>query len=227
MLLIAEGGPAEAMTRLAMPARDAPAGRITICELTVRLRPSDRNSVGKALHVVALAGANRFGMFFTAGGGLHVRIVYLSGAASGGGEELVRFIRNLQQADLLPERLNLSKAVAAVWHPPGGAALEMETHTAKRTLLIGTSGGFASAMTGATLAPSIYSAIAAADVADRALRSDKLQETLAEFKNQWRDTLADRIRPPGTSMQMMLPMALTNKAMTARFAKAFLYGENI
>ncbi len=227
VLMIAEGEPSEVMSRLAIPARDAPDGRITICELTVRLRPSDRNSIDKALHVVALAGANQFGMFFTAGGGLHVRIVYLAGSGSHGAEELVRFIRNLQQADALPERLNLSKATAAVWHPPGGVALEMETHIAKRTLLIGTAGGFASAMTGATLDPSIHSAMAAADVADRALRSNRLQETLADFKDQWRDTLAGRIRPPETSLQMMLPMALTNKTMTARFAKAFLHGENI
>ncbi len=233
LLLVAEGGPSEAMSRLSMPARNAPAGKVTICELTVRLRPSDRKSIDKDVHIVAFAGGEQFGMFFQTSSGLHVRIVYLAEAASHGAEELVRFIRNLQQAGLIPESMDLSKATAAVWHPPGAAALEMDTHTAKRSLLIGTAGGFASAITGATLAPSILSALVAADVADRALRSpqdaarDRLQETLADFKDQWRDTLADRIRPPGTSLQMMLPMALTNKAMTARFAKAFLYGENI
>lgn len=233
LLLVAEGRPSEAMSRLSMPARNAPAGRVTICELTVRLRPTDRKDIDKDMHIAAFAGGERFGVFFQTGGGLHVRIVHLAEAASRGAEELVRFIRNLQQAGLLPERLNLSKATAGVWRPPGGAALEMDTHIAKRSLLIGTAGGFASAMTGATLAPSILSALVAADVADRALRSpqgaarDRLQETLADFKDQWRDALADRIRPPGTSLQMMLPIALTNKAMTARFAKAFLYGENI
>ncbi len=227
VLLIAHGQPSEVVASLGISARTAPKGRMTVCGLDASLPRRLQSSLDNAMHIAALAGANRFGTFFRAGNLLHVRIVYLAGAASHGSGELVRFIRNLQQADLLPERLNLSKATAAVWYPPGGAALEMDTHTAKRTLLIGTAGGFASAMTGATLAPSIYSAMAAADVADRALKSDRLQETLAEFKDQWRDTIAGSIRPPGTSLQMMLPMALANKAMTARFAKAFLYGESI
>ncbi|MDY7009852.1 MAG: FAD-dependent oxidoreductase [Planctomycetota bacterium] len=227
VLLIADGRPSEVMNRLAMPQRETPAGQLTICELTVPLRSPEQKSMDKDVHIVAFAGGERFGMFFQGGGGLHVRIINLVKTGSHSAEELVGFTGKIQRAGLVPESLNLSKASAGLWRPPGGAALEMDTHTAKRTLLIGTAGGFASAMTGATLAPSILSALVAADVADRALRSDLLQETLSEFEDQWRDTLADRIRPPGTSLQMMLPMALTNKAMTARFAKAFLNGENI
>ncbi len=254
VLLIAQGSPADAIADLTMPIQSAPAGRLAVCALDIPLPPSLRRKPDKTLHVVAPSeglsraesGVARFGMFFQVGGVLHVRIVFTVDSASAhsrqhqadGGGKIVQFVRNLQQAGMLPAssgpaKLNLSKAAAAVWHPPGGSALEMETHLAKRTLLIGTAGGFASAMSAATLAPSIISAMIAADVANRALRSpqdashDRLQETLSEYKDQWRDTLADRIRPPGTSIRMMLPMALTNKAMTARFAKAFLYGENI
>lgn len=67
----------------------------------------------------------------------------------------------------------------------------------------------------------------AADVADRALRSSAVQDTLAEYKQQWRGPLADRIRPLGTSLQMLVPMILSNKAMAERFARAILHGENI
>ncbi len=226
VLLIARGSPAEAIAEIGISAQTAPEGQMTICGLDVPL-PSPARKTPNALHVAAISGAERFGMFFQAGSALHVRIVYLSGAASNGGEELVQFIRDLQQAELVDANLDLSRSRASAWRPPGGEALDMETHTAKRTLLIGTAGGFASAMTGATLDASIRSAIVSADVADRALCSDRFQETLAEFKDKWRNTLAGNIRPPGTSLQMMMPMALANKAMTARFAKAFLYGENI
>jgi flavin-dependent dehydrogenase len=226
VLLIAHDSPAEAIAEAGISMQSAPKERMTVCGLDVPL-PSSRRKTPSALHIAAISGAERFGMFFQAGNALHVRIVYLAGAASNGGEELVRLIQNLQQAELVDKNLDLSRATASLWHPPGGEALDMETHTAKRTLLIGTAGGFASAMTGATLDASIRSALVAADVAGRALRSDRLQETLSEFKDQWRDTIAGNIRPPGTSIQMMLPMALTNKAMTTRFAKAFLHGENI
>ncbi len=226
VLLIAQGSPADAIAEAGISMQSAPKERMTVCGLDVPLPSSARKTPG-ALHVAAISGGQRFGMFFRAGSVLHVRIVYLAGAASNGGEELVRFIRDLQQAELVDANLDLSRSTALAWRPPGGEALDMETHTAKRTLLIGTAGGFASAMTGATLDASIRSALVAADVAGRALKSDRFQETLSEFKDQWRDTLAGNIRPPGTSIQMMLPMALTNKAMTARFAKAFLYGENI
>lgn len=227
VLLVAAGRPSEIMNSLAIPGQNAPEGRVTIGELAVRLRPADRKSMDKDVHIVAFAEGERFGMFFQGACDLHVRIIHLVGGDSHSAAAVVRFIRGLQQADLLPKTLDLSKATAGLWHPPGGAALEMDTHTAKRTLLLGTAGGFASAMTGATLGPAIISALVAADVADRALRSNRLQETLADFKDQWRETLAGCIRPPGMPLQMMLPMAMTNKTMTARFAKAFLYGQSI
>ncbi len=237
LLLIAQDAPLEAMTTLAMPLRGVPSAGMTVWGVDVPLGGRRRPPLDDALHAVAFDRADRLGMFFVAGDVLHVRIVAGRtdggggeggrGEAPGGAEALGGLIARLQQAGLLPGRLRLGRASAATWHPPGGAALEMETHLAKRTLLVGTAGGFASAMSGQTIDPSVRSALVAAEVAHRALRSSGVQEALNGYKKQWRDPLADRIRPPGTSLRMLMPMVLSNKAMAARFARALLYGENL
>lgn len=238
LLLIAQDRPAEVIARLALPARSVPVGQITVCGLDI---PAGRARLDKALHVVARpGGAERLGMFFGAGRVLHVRILSIAPAAAGRTAEpakpasegqlieaLGQLVASLQGGGLLPARLSLSKATAAIWRPPGGVALELETHLAKRSLLIGTAGGFASAMSGQTLDPSVRSALVAADVVDRALRSKRLQEALAEYKRKWRNKLADRIRAPGTSLKMLLPIVFANKTMANRFARALLYGESL
>ena len=65
----------------------------------------------------------------------------------------------LQAAELVPAKLSLGRARGAVWLPPAGVALELETHVAKRCLLIGTAGGFTEAVTGQTLAVLLLSAL--------------------------------------------------------------------
>ncbi len=233
LLLIAQDSPAEVMAKLNLPARAVPTGRLTIWGVDVPLRgQSQRDELDDLLHVVAFENADRLGMFFRAGDVLHVRILAHQPeaqppAAGGGADALGELIGGLQHAGLLPPRLNLARASAARWRPPGGVALELETHLAKRTLLVGTAGGFASAMSGQTLDAGVRSALVAADVADRALRSGAVQDALADYKKQWRGPLADRIRPTGTSLRMLMPMVLSNQAMTARFARALLYGEGL
>jgi flavin-dependent dehydrogenase len=177
--------------------------------------------------VVAFGGTDMMGVFFAVGGLLHVRIISAAFAPPATIDSLVKLISGLQGKDLIEGRLELNKAKAAIWHPPGGMALELEMHTAKRTMLVGTAGGFASATTGQTLDPSVRSALVAADVADKALHSRKVQEAIWQYKNQWREKLAQRIRPSGTSLQMLLPMVLSNKAIMGKFAKAFLYGKSL
>ena len=248
VLLIAQDSPAEVMARLNLSSRTVPAGQLTVWGLDVPLARGRRGGLDNALHVVTFGQAERLGMFFRAGDVLHCRIVFndpqakaaaarhahlagpgRSGAPDppGGPDALAQMIGDLQRSQLLPAKLSLARAVAAMWQPPGGVALELETHLAKRTLLTGTAGGFAASLTGQTLDPTVRSALVAANVAHRALASPNIQDALAEYKQQWRDPLADRIRPPGTSLQMLTPMVLSNKAMAARFARAMLYGEHL
>ncbi|KKM21796.1 hypothetical protein LCGC14_1631870, partial [marine sediment metagenome] len=172
LLLIAQDGPAEVLTRLRLPARSVPAGTMTLCGLDAQCpRGAAQRSLQGELHVVALDKGSRFGMFFAAGSVLHVRIVSGQAHAPTGPEELAGLIARAQAAGILPERLSLAKARGAIWRPPGGVALELETHLAKRTLLVGSAGGFASALTGQTFDPTVRSAMVAADVAHKALRA--------------------------------------------------------
>jgi flavin-dependent dehydrogenase len=224
VLLICQDDPDAVMTELIMPLRISHVEELSACGLDV---PVPRTSKTGALHLVTYGSHEQMGMFFQNKGLLHVRMLSADRMEPAGVEQLSHFIAQLQQAKLLPEKLNLAKAAAAIWHPPGGVALELETHLAKRTLLVGTAGGFVSVLSGQSIDPSIRSAVVAAEVTHKALRSKQVQETLAEYKRHWRDELSDRIRLPGTSLKMLLPIIYSNKAMAAKFARTLLYGAPI
>ena len=226
LLLICQGSPFEIITDLRLPVGNVPRGRLSVCGLDAPLPAgSVRNNLGKVLHVINYGAGERFGVFFAAGPTLHVRLI-AAGTSAPTPAELGELLSRLQANGLAPGKLGAVRMSGAFWRPPGGVALELETHLTKRTLLVGTAGGFVSAMTGQTLDPSVRSAMVAAAIAEKALKSRQPQDVLAAYKSQWRDKLADRIRPTGTSLQMLMPMVLANKAMTRRFARAFLYGEN-
>ena len=228
MLLIAQGRPSDIISELALPVRTVPHGSLTVAALDVPLTdPGAAAQVGKALHVVQLPERTELGMYFAAGETLHVRVVSSSPAAGTRAAELSKMLADLQGADLLPGRLPLGRARGAVWHPPAGVALELETHVAKRCLLIGTAGGFVEAVTGQTLVASVRSALLGAEAARDALKAKDCQEALMSFKTVWRRSLADFIRPPNTSLQMLLPLLFANKRIIGRFTAALLEGKNI
>jgi len=227
LLLIAQDGPAEVLTALNLSTRLVPAGGITACGLDVPLPGAAAKELAGAIHVVAVEGAERLGVFFAAGPVLHVRVISTNGSDPVRVSDLSALVVRLQGAGALPGRLDLAKASAAVWNPPGGIALDLETFVAKRTLLVGTAGGFVSAIAGQSLDATIRSAMIAADVAARAIDAAQPQDVLGEYKTQWRDAIAERIRPTGTSLRMLGPMVLSNRAMTERFARTLLTGQNL
>jgi len=228
ILLVAQGQPADIISELALPMRTVPHGALMVAALDVPLASAaEAKQVGDALNVVGLPERTELGMYFVVGRTLHVRVVSSSPAAGTRAAELSTLLANLQAAELVPAKLALGRAGGAVWHPPAGVALELETHVAKRCLLLGTAGGFCEAVTGQTLAASVRSALLGADAARAALATDDCQEALMRFKNVWRRSLADFIRPPNTSLQMLLPLLFANKRIIGRFTAALLEGKNI
>jgi len=228
ILLVAQGRPSDIISELALPMRTVPRGELTMAALDVPLStPADAKRVGKALNIVELPERTELGMYFAVGQTLHLRVISSSPAAGTRAAELSSMLAALQAAELVPAKLPLGRARGAVWLPPAGVALELETHVAKRCLLIGTAGGFSEAVTGQTLAASVRSALLAADVAKKALDSDDCQDALMHFKTVWRQSLADFIRPPNTSLQMLLPLLFANKRIIGRFTAALLEGKNI
>lgn len=228
VLMIAQGSPFDVLGDLAMPVRTAPRSSFVAAALDVPL-PSKAaaRKIAGALHVVELKERSEMGMFFVADGTLHLRVISSSVATGTRAAELSGLVAGLQKAGVLPADLALNRARGAVWYPPAGEALELETHVAKRCMLVGTAGGFADTITGQTLAPSVRSAIIAADIAAAALDSADIQDAMMRFKTEWRKTLADYLRPPSTSLHMLLPLLFVNSRIVSKFTRALLYGENI
>ncbi|NBB94460.1 MAG: hypothetical protein GVY16_01810 [Planctomycetes bacterium] len=226
-LLICQGRPASAMAMLSQQARRSPLPPMTCVGLDVPLGTNTSADLHSTLHVVERPERSEYGMFFLGEKDLHLRIISTSAAAGNRAEELSGMLRGLQEADVLPGDLQIGKARGALWHPTAGAALELESHEAKRTLLAGSAGGFAESASGHTILPDVYSCLLAADTVDRALKGKNVQNELMTFRKTWRKELAEYLRPPTTSLQMLLPLLFVNKRIVTRFTRSLLYGEEI
>jgi len=226
LLLNVNGSPSEALAALSQPGRTAPQSILTVAGLDVPVTRKAPATRLHALHVVELPERTELGMFFIMGNMAHLRVVSSSKASGTRAAELSTMLKTLQEGGLLGQ-LALGKAKGGVWYPPAGAALELEAHVAKRCLLAGTAGGFADSITGQTLAPTVQSALLAAQVALAALKNDKTQEALMHFKTSWRQAMADSLRPPSTSLQMLLPLLFVNKRILPKFTRTLMRGESI
>jgi len=227
LLIVAQSRPNDVLGELAMPLRTVPNATLVAAGVDVPLRARSARSLAGALHVVELPERSELGAFFAVRDMLHLRVISNSPASGTRVAELSSMVARLQQARLIPADLALGRATGAVWRPPAGVALELETHVAKRCLLAGTAGGFAESITGQALAPSVRSALLAAKVAAEALKARDVQGELMKFKTVWRRSLADSLRPPNTSLHMLLPLLFVNERIVAKFTRALLYGENI
>jgi flavin-dependent dehydrogenase len=129
--------------------------------------------------------------------------------------------------------VDLAKAAAgaAIVPSPAGAALDIESHVGKHTLVIGDAGGFVAAASNEGIYPALWSAKIAADVLDEALTASAAggssQDVLMTFDSRWRLPMADYLRSPHTDIQFLLPLIFSNQPMADRMAAAFFSGENI
>ena len=233
-LMVAQNHPTDVLNELGQPARGAIPQALNIVGLDIPLTeepegkiPAWAKKISKALNIVQMPQRTELGMFFICDKKLHVRII--SSAAMQGAKtaELSNMLAKLQKNGTLGEGLILKKAAGAVWRPLAGGALEQEVHEAKRTLLIGSAGGFAQSVTGHDLLPSMKSAVIASDIIIKALTSKTPQDTLSEFTPSWRAELADYLRPPNTSLPMLVPLLFVNEKIVSKFTGAVIKGENI
>jgi flavin-dependent dehydrogenase len=125
--------------------------------------------------------------------------------------------------------LDLSPAAhkAVVIRSPAAAALDMDSHVGKHTLLIGDAGGFISAASNEGIYPAMWSAKLAAKAIDAALQSDVTQDQLMGFDTLWRTQMADHLRSPHTDIRFLMPLIFQNQPMADRMAAAFFFGENL
>lgn len=227
LLLVAQNSPDHVLNTLAISAVGVAASTILAAALDLPLPASRAGETTCQLHVIQPRRRGELAMFFPAGKMLHVRILRNADSESQHAADLSELVAGLQEAGLIPAKLPLQKARGALWQPPAGVALDMETHVAKRCLLVGSAGGFADCITGATPATTIESALLACEVAIKAMAASNPQETLTEFKHSWRDSMADRLRPPNTSLAMLMPLLFVNRRIVPKFTQALLQGQSI
>lgn len=229
LLLIAQDTPARVINELSLPVRAIPSSPLRVTGLDI---PWTAAKISKhfppGLRVVDMPLRGQLGLFFPVGATLHVRLIQQQEQEEGSAAvDLSTLLSMLQRSGLLPADLPMANVRGAVWRPPSGVALDLETHVAKRTLLAGTAGGFAGAMSGQTIVPTVRSALVAVRVIEKALDAPEEQGALGAFKNEWRKALADYLRPPNTALNMLLPLLFVNRQMVDRIARAMLYGESI
>ncbi len=108
---------------------------------------------------------------------------------------------------------------------PAGVALKAKSLVSKRAVLVGDAGGFVASASGEGIFPGIVSARIAAEVVLNALGASDPAPELAKFDAAWRARLEKYLSMPNVNLQMMLPMIFSDKRVTAKFARAFLFGE--
>lgn len=140
---------------------------------------------------------------------------------------LVQLCRQAFQNEVVPVDLSGEARSVPLIRSPASAALDMESHVGKHTLVIGDAGGFISAASNEGIYPAMWSAQIATQVIDKALHSVHSQDELMTFDSIWRMQMADYLRSPHTDIQFLLPLIFTNQSMADRMGAAFFSGENI
>lgn len=227
LLLLADGAATLGRT-LPMIARGDDSPRVTTqCEWNGPGVAADgeRRRIGELTIRISALEPENYGYKLVAGTALAVGWV---GAAEGekARRGLVDAARKLKSpGDVVPDD-EIGRA-SRLRRIPRGTALEMETHVAKRALLIGDAGGFVSAFGHDSLYPSLWASRIAADVVHRALGSAHPQDTLAEFDSLWRRDMVEHLRIPNTDLRFLIPLVFSNAVMAKKLATAFVCGTNI
>jgi len=224
LLLLATGRESTLPARIGL-VRDS--GRLGMWSAQVDARPPNGACTGESrLSVILGMERGGFGLCCAWGRGLSVG-VHLRGQQDQVIPALVELCRLAYRHEVVPIDLSGRAASATVLSSPAAAALDMETHVGKHTLLIGDAGGFVSAAANEGLYPGMWSGRIAAEVLDRALGGVYSQDELMTFDSQWRVEMADYLRPPHTDIHFLLPLVFSKQPMADRMAGAFFSGENI
>ena len=186
-----------------------------------------------AIHVaLGFGGASGYAWAFPGAGAVNVGIGVRATEAGRLQSLYDAWVQGLRDKRMLPKGANAAGPAGAVI--PAGAAIEFDNHVGKRTVLVGDAGGFASAATGEGIYPGIWSASIAARSIREALAADRgekkgttCQDALLAFRSEWRCEMASYLQMPNVNLAFLLPLIFTNQEIADRFARAFLFGENL
>jgi len=187
-----------------------------------RLKPAAQNEL---TWVLTSDDLSEFGYIYRAGPDLVIGVV-TSASSSASADEIrgvfSRTIIRWQAAEILPPSIEFDPANIGIRPIPRGLALDLDTHVAKHSLVTGDAGGFVVAVSHEGLHPAITSAMLAANVCAKALKSGYPQDVLAEFDTLWRVALAEFLRLPNADLRFLLPLVFTNERIARRLANWLL-----
>jgi len=190
---------------------------------------SSGKAASKSPRVAVVLGVSTdgsFGLFCTVGHRVSAGLQWY-GVRDRARPTLASLCRLAHANGVLPLDLSDQAAEAPLVRSPAAAALDMESHVGKHSLVIGDAGGFVSAASNEGIYPAMWSARIAAEVIDKALSAPRSQDELISFDSAWRMEMADHLRAPHSDIQFLLPLIFTNQPMADRMAAAFFRGENI
>jgi flavin-dependent dehydrogenase len=217
VLLIADGmsSPLAEMARLPLAVQ---ADSVTACVAAELPNP------GAAAGLDIVVGARRAGQTVTLlQGGGRLRLILATRESDPPPEaQFEEFVAAARAAELIPPRAAVRPTRGQT---PAGAALDLDSHIGKRSVLVGEAGGFVSAFSNEAVYPCMKSGWMAAEAVARARAAPVLQDELAAFSSLWRSELADYLRPPNTDLALLIPLVFKNAQMAARVARAFLLGQ--
>lgn len=225
LLLLAPGRVSPLLDRV-QPARSSD-GRPVWAAYVFEDRPPTGKRTRPTVGVVfGLDGGESFGFCTVSRNRVSVSVAW-KGKFAQTGEMLVGLCQAAYRNQVVPVDLSERAKSALVVRTPSAAALDLDSHVCKHTLLIGDAGGFVSAVSNEGIYPAIWSAGIAADVVHEALDADPSQDVLMTFDSRWRVEMAEHLRSPHTDIRFLLPLIFTNQPMADRMGAAFFFGENI
>ncbi|MCH7840567.1 MAG: NAD(P)/FAD-dependent oxidoreductase [Planctomycetes bacterium] len=225
LLLLAPGraSPLLDRVRLAKGSDERPVWAAHVFEDRSPTSKRTRPTVGV---VFGIDGGESFGFCTVSRSRVSVSVTW-KGKPAQTGEMLVGLCQAAYRNQVVPVDLSEQAKAAPVVPTPSAAALDLDSHVCKHTLLIGDAGGFVSAVSNEGIYPAIWSARIAAEVIHEALDATPSQDVLMTFDSRWRVEMAEHIRSPHTDIRFLLPLIFTNQPMADRMGAAFFFGENI
>lgn len=225
LLILAAGRGTPLLEMVGLP-RESPGLTMWTAQVSQSTGRSLKISQPHVAIVLGLDGGGSFGLCCLSPDRITIDVNWL-GEREGVVGALTGLCRLAHKNHVVPVDLSDQAAGARIVRTPASAALDMDSHVRKHTLIVGDAGGFVSAVSNEGIYPAMWSARIAAEVVNEALESKHSQDALMQFDSKWRIEIADHLRSPHTDIRFLLPLIFTNQPMADRMAAAFFFGENI
>ena len=225
LLILASGWESPLLDRVGLPPQRG-GSKMWTAQVEAPLDSTSKSGEPNMVVILGIDPAGSFGQVCSSADRVSIAISWFQEPDTTLGA-LSHLCRSVFENGVVPIDLSRAAVATEVEASPAAAAIDMESHVGKHTLLIGDAGGFVAALSNEGIYPAMWSAQIAADVATEALSSVHSQDALMGFDTQWRMQMADYMRAPSSDSQFLIPLVFSNQPLTDRMGAAFFHGANI